>query len=31
MQREFERNEEFRLAIAPEGTRSFRPHWKSGF
>ena len=31
MQREFARNEEFRLAIAPEGTRSFRPHWKSGF
>ena len=31
MQAEFARNEEFRLAIAPEGTRSRVPHWKSGF
>ena len=27
----FGRNEEFRLAIAPEGTRGRAPHWKSGF
>lgn len=27
----FRRNEEFRLAIAPEGTRGRAPHWKSGF
>ncbi len=25
------RNDEFRLAIAPEGTRGRAPHWKSGF
>lgn len=31
IQDEFERNDEFRLAIAPEGTRSLVPHWKSGF
>ena len=31
MQVEFARNDEFRLAIAPEGTRSRMPHWKSGF
>ena len=31
MQGEFRRNEEFRLAIAPEGTRGRAPHWKSGF
>lgn len=31
MQDEFARNAEFRLAIAPEGTRSRTPHWKSGF
>lgn len=31
MQGEFVRNDEFRLAIAPEGTRSRTPHWKSGF
>jgi 1-acyl-sn-glycerol-3-phosphate acyltransferase len=27
----FRRHDEFRLAIAPEGTRSRAPHWKSGF
>lgn len=27
----FGREDEFRLAIAPEGTRSLVPHWKSGF
>ena len=31
MHTEFARHEEFRLAIAPEGTRSLTPHWKSGF
>jgi 1-acyl-sn-glycerol-3-phosphate acyltransferase len=31
MQDEFAQNAEFRLAIAPEGTRSRTPHWKSGF
>jgi 1-acyl-sn-glycerol-3-phosphate acyltransferase len=31
MQGEFARNAEFRLAIAPEGTRGRTPHWKSGF
>ena len=31
MQGEFTRNEEFRLALAPEGTRGRTPHWKSGF
>lgn len=31
VQDEFERDDEFRLAIAPEGTRSLVPHWKSGF
>ena len=31
MQGEFAHNAEFRLAIAPEGTRSRVPHWKSGF
>ena len=31
MQGEFARNAEFRLAIAPEGTRGRMPHWKSGF
>ena len=31
MQREFARHDEFRLAIAPEGTRSRTSHWKSGF
>jgi 1-acyl-sn-glycerol-3-phosphate acyltransferase len=31
MQGEFARNAEFRLAIAPEGTRSRTTHWKSGF
>lgn len=31
MQDEFARHDEFRLAIAPEGTRSRMPHWKSGF
>ncbi len=31
MRQEFARHEEFRLAIAPEGTRSRRPYWKSGF
>lgn len=28
---EFERNAEFYLAIAPEGTRKKADHWKSGF
>ncbi len=27
----FEENDEFYLALAPEGTRSLRSHWKSGF
>jgi 1-acyl-sn-glycerol-3-phosphate acyltransferase len=31
MQSEFARNAEFRLAIAPEGTRGRAPYWKSGF
>jgi 1-acyl-sn-glycerol-3-phosphate acyltransferase len=31
MQGEFARHAEFRLAIAPEGTRGLTPHWKSGF
>jgi 1-acyl-sn-glycerol-3-phosphate acyltransferase len=31
MQDEFERSVEFRLAIAPEGTRSRTEFWKSGF
>lgn len=31
MRDEFARNAEFRLAIAPEGTRGLTPHWKSGF
>lgn len=31
MQEEFARHDELRLAIAPEGTRSHTPHWKSGF
>ncbi len=31
MTAEFARNEEFRLAIAPEGTRGHTEHWKSGF
>ena len=31
MTAEFERNEEFPLVIAPEGTRSRTGHWKSGF
>jgi 1-acyl-sn-glycerol-3-phosphate acyltransferase len=31
MQGEFERRAEFRLAIAPEGTRSRTEFWKSGF
>jgi hypothetical protein len=31
MKAEFERNPEFRLAIAPEGTRRRTEHWKSGF
>jgi 1-acyl-sn-glycerol-3-phosphate acyltransferase len=28
---EFERHEDFRLVIAPEGTRGHADHWKSGF
>ncbi|MEN9559950.1 MAG: hypothetical protein RLZZ502_1161 [Pseudomonadota bacterium] len=28
---EFKQKEHFLLAIAPEGTRKFTPHWKSGF
>jgi 1-acyl-sn-glycerol-3-phosphate acyltransferase len=31
MTAEFERNEEFALVIAPEGTRGNADHWKSGF
>ena len=31
MTAEFRRNAEFRLALAPEGTRSRTEHWKSGF
>lgn len=31
MRAAFDRNAEFRLAIAPEGTRSPTSHWKSGF
>ena len=31
MTAEFARNEEFRLAIAPEGTRGRAEYWKSGF
>lgn len=31
VQREFARRAEFRLAIAPEGTRSRTDYWKSGF
>ena len=31
MRAEFGRHEIFRLAIAPEGTRSHTAHWKSGF
>jgi 1-acyl-sn-glycerol-3-phosphate acyltransferase len=31
MEGEFRRNEVFRLAIAPEGTRSRTDYWKSGF
>lgn len=27
----FRRNERLHIAIAPEGTRGFVPHWKSGF
>lgn len=27
----FDEHEEFILAVTPEGTRSRRPHWKSGF
>lgn len=27
----FNENDEFYLALAPEGTRSLRSHWKSGF
>jgi hypothetical protein len=27
----FDEREEFILAVTPEGTRSLRPHWKSGF
>lgn len=29
--RDFERNDSFYLALAPEGTRSWKPYWKSGF
>ena len=29
--REFETHDSYYLALAPEGTRSWRPHWKSGF
>jgi 1-acyl-sn-glycerol-3-phosphate acyltransferase len=28
---EFENNESFYLGLAPEGTRSLKPGWKSGF
>ncbi len=31
MRAEFERRREFRLALAPEGTRSRTEYWKSGF
>jgi len=31
LQREFDRRDWMWLAIAPEGTRSHVPHWKSGF
>jgi len=31
MKAQFEANEHFILAIPPEGTRSLRTHWKSGF
>ena len=31
MREEFLRHEDFRLAIAPEGTRSRTEHWRSGF
>jgi hypothetical protein len=31
MREEFERHDEFRLAIAPEGTRSRTEFWRSGF
>lgn len=31
MTAEFARNDEFRLAIAPEGTRGRTEYWKSGF
>lgn len=31
MKAEFERNADFRLVIAPEGTRRRTDHWKSGF
>ncbi len=31
MRDEFARHDDFRLAIAPEGTRSRTEHWKSGF
>lgn len=31
MRDEFARHDDFRLVIAPEGTRSRTPHWKSGF
>ena len=31
MTAQFRRNDEFRLAIAPEGTRGRAAHWKSGF
>jgi 1-acyl-sn-glycerol-3-phosphate acyltransferase len=31
MTAEFERHDEFRLVIAPEGTRGQADHWKSGF
>lgn len=29
--RDFENNESFYLALAPEGTRSWKPFWKTGF
>ncbi len=29
--RDFENNESFYLALAPEGTRSWKPYWKTGF
>jgi hypothetical protein len=31
MRDEFERHDDFRLVIAPEGTRSRTEHWRSGF